>query len=107
MNTLRQETIDSILSDDVIISCGVDNEVLYIVTSNLDVRYIKPTGNMRPSRGCPALDGMSIIVYFKDKKNPSLLLSSIAIKSSVRSLSNASLVVNNNYICDVEIADII
>lgn len=103
MTTLSQERIDSLTSEDTIVSCGVDGEVLYMVTFNLDVRHIKPTGRMRPLRCFPTSDGLSIVTYFVGLKNPSLILSSIAIKNSEHSLTNTSLFVNNNYMCDLEI----
>jgi len=103
MMTLSQDTIDEMSSEDMIISCGIDDEVLYMVTSNLDVRHIKPTGKLRPTRCFPSSDGLSIVTYFEGMKNPSLILSTIAIKNSESSLTNTSLFVNNSYMCDLEI----
>lgn len=106
MNTLSQEDIDSISSEDAIISCGIDNEILYIITSRLDVRQIKPSGRLRPTACLPTLDGSCIMLYFAGLEDPALILSTVVIENSESSLSNTSLYVNNNYMCDLDIVDL-
>lgn len=103
MSTLSQEVIDGLSSEDTIISCGVDEEILYMVTFNSEVRHIKPTGRLRPLKCFPTQDGHSIIAYFHGIDKPFLILSSLAIKNSESSLTNTSLFVNNSYMCDLEI----
>lgn len=106
MNTLSQEDIDLISNESSVISCGVENQILYILTFNLDVRRIKPNGKLRPKFSQPARDGMCLVTYFEGFEDPSLILSSVAIENSESCLLNTTLHVNDNYMCDLEIVDI-
>lgn len=106
MNTLSQEDIDLISNESSVISCGVENQILYILTFNLDVRRIKPNGKLRPKFSQPTRDGMCLVTYFEGFEDPSLILSSVAIENSESCLLNTTLHVNDNYMCDLEIVDI-
>lgn len=104
MKTLDQSTLDNLKSINAIISCGIDENVLYVITKGLDVRYVKPTGRLIPRECFPTIDGKNIVLYFNDIEKSFKINSDLVIKNSTSSLSNNStLSINDSYMCNLEI----
>jgi hypothetical protein len=104
MTTLDQKTIDGLTDENAVISCGVEEEVLYFLTRNLELRHIKPNGNLRPRECFPTKDGKKVILYFIGIEEPCTIDSFVLFKNSQSSLlANSSLFFNNNYICSLDV----
>jgi len=105
MNSLDQETLDT-LSDcpeikERIISCGVIDECLRIVTGSGQVREISRNGRLSPVSAIPFDEGRSVVLEFKGEETRKVF-SSFIIKYSKNCLNKPELFINNSYVCDAE-----
>ena len=109
MSSLPQGAIDSIstLSDanERVVSCGVDptDNSLYMISGILDIRVIRPNGNLIPDRSFPSHDGKRMGIYFKNVEELQTIDSNLALLNGESCLTNASLFVNDTYMCNLEI----
>lgn len=105
MSALSQRAIDHISTlkdnNERIVSCGILDNCLYLVTGVGDVRVLTPNGKLIPVSSVPLNDGMFISVEFNEKNV--VLSSPLVIKSSAGCLNNSQLFVNNNYTCELEL----
>lgn len=106
MQSLNQDAIDSLSSCPEkgyrIVSCGIVDECLRIVTGSGSVREISKNGILTPLFAIPLREGriVSLDIEGRGTKNVS---SNIIIKHSKNCLNKPELFVNNSYVCDVEI----
>ena len=109
MSSLPQGAIDSIstLSDanERVVSCGVDptDNSLYMISGILDIRVVRPNGNLIPERSFPSHDGKRMGIYFKNVEELQTIDSNLALLNGESCLTNASLFVNDTYMCNLEI----
>lgn len=86
-----------------VICCGIDakDNSLILITGTSDVRKISPNGYMTPRHAHPGRTGKTIELMFMDLDEVFKIDAKIALKNSVSCMTFASLFLNNNYICDV------
>lgn len=106
MTTLRQEIIDEFEDNCCkIIACGVDpkDNILYIISNELEVKIIKPTEKSIPIDARPEDHGQFISVCFKnDLKNRFYIDSNLALIHAENCIDKAQLFVNGKVLCDIE-----
>lgn len=88
-----------------VIACGVDptDNSLYMISAMLDIRIVRPNGNLIPDQSFPSHDGKRIGIYFKGIEALQAIDSNLALANGESCLSNASLFVNDTYMCDLKI----
>lgn len=107
MKCLTQEEIDEIHESSLkerIIACGV-NEVneLWMITSDLEVKFIRPNGNLLPVSAFPTGTGRKIVIFFSESSDFNVIDSKVAIKYSNDALSDSRLYVSDSYMCDLQL----
>jgi hypothetical protein len=106
MNSLSQEEVNStsVLKDcgERIVSCGVIDGHLHILTGRGDVKMIMSNGFLLPKNAFPSDDGMFILVQFTTKREE-ILSSKSVVSNSISCLNKSQLFVNNNYTCELEL----
>lgn len=107
MKCLTQEEIDEIHSSSLkerILACGVNDEKeLWMITSELEVRYIRPNGRLVPVTAFPTGIGTKIVMFFEDSSDLNVIDANVAIKHSTDGLNDSHLYVNDNYMCDIQL----
>ena len=106
MNSLHQRDVDLVSAsqerDERIVSCGVIDGCLYLLTGKGEVRMISPDGPLVPKSGFPSDDGSFILVQFTTNREE-VLSSKAVVRNSVSCLNKSQLFVNNNYTCELEL----
>ena len=106
MNSLSQEEVNDIctLKDNKerIVSCGVFDGCLYILTGKGEARMVSPSGPLVPETVFPSDDGAFIFVQFTTKREE-ILSSKSVVRNSIDCLNKSQLFVNNNYTCELEL----
>ena len=109
ISSLPQDVIDSLVvlpdASERVIACGVDpsDNSLYMISGLLDIRVIRPNGNLIPEKSFPSHDGKRMGIYFKDVEDLKTIDSNLALMNGESCLANASLFVNDTYMCNLEI----
>lgn len=106
MNSLTQQDVNDIsqLQDggERIVSCGIIDECLHVLTGTGEVRKISPCGSLVPEEVFPSDDGAFILVRFTTKREE-ILSSKSVVSNSISCLNKSQLFVNNNYTCELEL----
>lgn len=109
MSSLEQEEIDTLTclteSNERVISCGIDpsDNSLYMISGMLDIRVIRPNGKLKPEKAFPSHDGKMIGMIFKDVEEVQAIDANLALRNGDSCLTDASLFVNDTYMCSLEI----
>lgn len=110
ISSLSQNVIDKLLetSDDIgnrILACGINpsDNSLYVISGFLDIKVIRPNGNLKPKKAFPLHDGSKIGIIFDSIEEIQTIDSNLALREGKSCLENTSLFVNDTYLCDLEL----
>jgi hypothetical protein len=74
-----------------------------MISGILDIRVVRPNGNLIPDRSFPSHDGKRMGIYFKNVEELQTIDSNLALLNGESCLTNAALIVNDTYMCNLEI----